>query len=239
MITPRRGQQKGGNSASDQALVLRQKAVAAKQAKAAGIKLDRGKTSTAFNKQAKAWQAGAVGEERVARQLARLSSSEGRVLNDRLLDPPKQWNLDHLVIAPMGVLFVDAKNWKGDLTVYQSQLWRHYTAGPKVGRKSVPMTSEVKKVFGMAEKATQRLGFPIRPVICLAGSRSKEFEQEHVVSGVTIVSHERLARWIRDSRPVVSPANIELLYAAAAKIFPPATAPLPLSEFEQRLRGTT
>lgn len=230
---------RGGDSAAQRAAEIRRKAAAAKQARDNGTRrAPKGQSQTALTRDAKAWAAGAVGEERVARQLARLNRTEGVVLNDRLLDPAKAWNLDHLVIAPMGVLFVDAKNWRGDLAVWKGALWRHYNAGPKAGRKSEPMTSEVAKVSGMAAHASARLRYPVRPVICLAGSRAREFDQAAVVSGVVVIAADRIARWIRDSPPTVRPADLPVLAAAAERLFPPAGPARPLSEFERRLRET-
>lgn len=58
-----------------------------------------------------AWKAGADGERRVARVLRPLTRHGVVVLHDRAL-PRSRANIDHLVIGGMGIVVVDAKNWR-------------------------------------------------------------------------------------------------------------------------------
>ena len=60
----------------------------------------------------RAWERGAVGEEKLARSLDGLIERGVRVLHDRRI-PGGRANIDHLVIAPAGVFVVDAKRYKG------------------------------------------------------------------------------------------------------------------------------
>jgi hypothetical protein len=63
----------------------------------------------------KAWETGAVGEEAVAAHLA--SRCPGLlVLHDRRM-PRSRANIDHIAIAPSGVLVIDAKRYKGKIEV--------------------------------------------------------------------------------------------------------------------------
>lgn len=213
----------GGASAGDQARLLREQAAQARVARQAGAKTVRGKSETAYNKTAKAWEAGQIGEERTARRLDRLRGARGWVLHDRLLDPAKKWNLDHLVIVPSGVYFVDSKQWKGRVTPFKGGLWRHYTAGPKSGRKSEDMTAEVLKIRGMAESASQRLGSPVIPVLCLTGTQSRQFEGVETVSGVLVMSVDTVYNWLRDAPAQLSDAALPQLAAVVSRVFPPAT----------------
>jgi Nuclease-related domain len=98
-----------GESASSQAHSLREQAAAA-QAEAARL-----------THEASAWEAGAEGERRVARALSVLTSAPNViVIHDRLLRPGRsQANLDHIVVSPAGAYLIDAKNWAGNVTVYQ------------------------------------------------------------------------------------------------------------------------
>jgi len=63
----------------------------------------------------KAWADGAAGEEAVAAHLARQCPSVV-VLHDRRM-PGSRANIDHIAIAPSGVLVIDAKRYKGKIEV--------------------------------------------------------------------------------------------------------------------------
>src|SRR5688572_673792 len=65
----------------------------------------------------RAWARGAEGEERIARRLAKLLGSNGVVLmHDRRL-PGSRTNIDHIAVAPSGVWVIDAKRYKGKVSV--------------------------------------------------------------------------------------------------------------------------
>lgn len=60
----------------------------------------------------KAWDVGAVGEERVGARLNELASESLRVLHDRRI-PGSRANIDHIVVASSGVYVIDPKRYKG------------------------------------------------------------------------------------------------------------------------------
>ncbi|MEO6700107.1 MAG: nuclease-related domain-containing protein [Jatrophihabitantaceae bacterium] len=60
----------------------------------------------------RAWERGAIGEEKLARSLDSLVERGARVLHDRRI-PGSRANIDHIVVAPAGVFVVDAKRYKG------------------------------------------------------------------------------------------------------------------------------
>jgi len=63
----------------------------------------------------KAWATGARGEEELAACLAR-RCPKVIVLHDRRM-PGSRANIDHLAVAPSGVLVIDAKRYKGKIEV--------------------------------------------------------------------------------------------------------------------------
>lgn len=213
----------GGASASDKERELRSNAAAARARRQAGGPVKRGQSETSFNKEAKAWQAGAVGEGRTQRKLDLLKRYGFITLHDVLLEPGKRWNLDHLVIGPAGIFFVDAKNWRGTITVRDGKVWRRWYAGSAQGTKTACMDDEVAKVRGMATHASARLGTKVTPVICLAGAKSRHFEGVQVVSGVVIVSVDQVAPWLRDAKKVLAPELIAMNAELGRRLFPPAT----------------
>lgn len=60
----------------------------------------------------KAWDIGALGEERLGNRLNELASDTLRILHDRRI-PGTKTNIDHLVVTPTGVYVIDAKRYKG------------------------------------------------------------------------------------------------------------------------------
>lgn len=60
----------------------------------------------------KAWELGALGEERLGRRLDRLDPRTVRLLHDRRI-PGSRANIDHLAVTRSGVYVIDAKNYQG------------------------------------------------------------------------------------------------------------------------------
>ena len=149
---------------------------------------------------AAAWAAGAAGERRVADELATLRE-KWTVLHDRLLSPGlSPVNLDHVVVGPGGVFFIDAKNWGGAITAWEGNLFQHMGAGE--GRQSLSKHQEIAKVHGMAAYMAAESGMPVIPVICLAGRSESEFGEPQLVRGVWVVPASNISNWL-ESRPVL------------------------------------
>lgn len=60
----------------------------------------------------KAWDAGAVGEERLGNRLNEFASESLRMLHDRRI-PGSKANIDHITVGATGVYVIDAKKYKG------------------------------------------------------------------------------------------------------------------------------
>ncbi|GAP61250.1 hypothetical protein AHiyo1_49320 [Arthrobacter sp. Hiyo1] len=60
----------------------------------------------------KAWDQGAIGEERLGARLDSLAPDGLAVLHDRLI-PGSKANIDHIAITPGGIWVIDAKRYKG------------------------------------------------------------------------------------------------------------------------------
>ena len=60
----------------------------------------------------KAWDVGAVGEERLGHRLNELMTETLRVLHDRRI-PGTRTNIDHLAVTQTGVYVIDAKKYRG------------------------------------------------------------------------------------------------------------------------------
>ena len=146
-----------------------------------------------------AWAAGAEGERRVAQALSVLPEP-WVVLHDRLIRPGlTESNLDHLVVGPAGVILIDAKNWGGNVTEWNGGLYQHrWDAAGRPTHES--KHAEVAKVHAMGRETATRLGMPVTPVLCLAGSRSAQFGEPQQVRGIWVVPVARLVGWL-EARP--------------------------------------
>ncbi|KGN30524.1 hypothetical protein N802_06825 [Knoellia sinensis KCTC 19936] len=168
-----------------------------------------------------AWAAGAEGERRVAVELSGLSEA-WTVLHDRLLSPGlSPVNLDHVVLGPGGVLFIDAKNWRGAVTAWQGNLFQH--TGAADSRQSVSKHQEVAKVHGMAAYMAAETGLPVTPVICLAGQHEAGFGEPQLIKGVWVVPVSGLKEWLRAQPTTMDRMTVERAAMTLMTSFPSTT----------------
>jgi hypothetical protein len=167
------------------------------------------------------WEAGAVGEERVAAALAAADNRSTRVLHDRLSSSADSLaNLDHIVVSAAGIHLIDAKNWTGSITVQNDSLWQHWTTSD--GRRSAVKNGEVDKVRRMAAQMQTASGQSVQPVLCLAGDQAEAFGDPMVVRGVDVVPVNRLVTWLAQL-PQASPAvDVATQAVQLSCVFPPA-----------------
>jgi hypothetical protein len=203
-----------GESASSQARTLREQAAAA-QAEAARL-----------TEEAAAWEAGAKGERRVAEALSVLTpASNVIVMHDRLLRPGRsQANLDHIVVSPGGAHLIDAKNWAGNVTVYQGSLWRHKPDG-QGGRSSECMNAQVDQVRRMAEAMETLSSCVVDPILCLTGRNAHAFGTDQLIRGVHVVSVDQIAHWLFGRQRIQPDEAVPLLAQKLEGLFPQATGP--------------
>ncbi len=148
-----------------------------------------------------AWAAGAEGERRVAAALAAVGEP-WTVLHDRLLRPGlSEANLDHVVVGPAGLLFLDAKNWSGRVVEWNGTLYQH-TRDPSGAKRHQSLARELAKVNGMAAAMATTMGVPVLPAIVLAGAQAAGFGEPQLVRGVWVVPVDRVVGWLL-ARPVV------------------------------------
>jgi hypothetical protein len=198
-----------GGSAGSKARGLREQAALAR------AKAER------LDSMADAWTAGEVGEQRVSAALAPLEGEHCRLLHDRLLEPGKsRVNLDHIVISRAGNYLIDAKNWSGEVSVYNDTLRQRTTGGGRWLH-----TDRIDKVRRMAERMETATTTVIEPVLCLAGEQASSFGAPVQLRGVFVVPVNQLANWLL-SRPRL-PSSVDLRSQAVrlAAEFPSATEP--------------
>ena len=203
-----------GESASSKARELREQAAVAMA------------ESGRLAQEAAAWEAGAEGERRVAEALSGLADGPNvLVLHDRLLRPGRsQANLDHVVVSPGGAFLVDAKNWAGNVTVYQGSLWRHKPDG-RGGRSSECMNAQVDKVRRMAEAMETLSSCVVDPILCLTGRNAHAFGPDQLIRGVHVVPVDQIAHWLFGRQRTQPDEAVPLLAQKLEGLSPLATGP--------------
>lgn len=202
-----------GGSAREKAETLRQRAAEAR------LKADR------MDASAGRWEAGVLGEERVAAALAPLEGEHCRVLHDRLLYPRQsRVNLDHIVVSVGGNYLIDAKNWSGVVTVEEGGLRQRIPTGGQW-----VLDSKVDNVRRMASQMETGTSTVVEPVICLAGEHSAEFGEPRTIRGVYVVPVGQLAQWLLAQPRKPTPVDLAAELSRMAACFPSATDPAYLS----------
>jgi hypothetical protein len=114
----------------------------------------------------RAWDTGAIGEERLGARLNELVSDSLRVLHDRRI-PRSTANIDHLAVTPNGVFVIDAKRYRGRPTlIVEGGLIR-----PRIEKLTVAGRDRTKVVDGVIKQVEVVRGLvgpdvTIRGVLC-------------------------------------------------------------------------
>jgi hypothetical protein len=114
----------------------------------------------------KAWDTGALGEERLGQRLNELASDTIRVLHDRRI-PGTRANIDHIAVTQTGVYVIGAKKYRGRPRLkVEGGLLRPRAEKLLVGSRDC--TKLVVGVLRQAEVVTNLLGaeIPVRAHLC-------------------------------------------------------------------------
>ncbi len=168
------------------------------------------------------WAQGAVGEERVADWLDRLSGVGVVALHDRRI-PGTQANIDHIAVTPWGVWVIDAKrylNKRPDIVTEGGFLGFGGTARLTVGgRKKDDL---VDGVLRQVERVSGAVGdgVTVRGALAFVDADWPLIGGDFMVRGVAVLWPRRLAKvMLRQEAPTV---DVEALVRLIAAKFPPA-----------------
>ena len=146
-----------------------------------------------------AWRTGADGEAAVAAVLDGLPG--WRALHDRRV-PGKRSNIDHVAVGPSGVWTVDAKRYKGKLTVHRGGVVK------VAGRDVTKLLDQAREQAAVAAIALAEEGpvSAVEPVLCFIGT---ELPRKHtVVAGVHLVTRKGLVRLLTRTPQVLRPDDV-------------------------------
>ncbi len=169
----------------------------------------------------KAWDTGAIGEERLGARLNEFASDTLRVLHDRRF-PGTRTNIDHLAVTPTGVFVIDAKKYKGRPRLkVQGGLLR-----PRVEKLLVGSRDCTKVVDGVLKQIDAIRGvvgedLPVHGVLCFVEADWPLIGGSFTTRGVEALWPRRLYPKLRAEGPL-DHATIGNVHRLLASALPPA-----------------
>lgn len=148
----------------------------------------------------RAWEQGAVGEEKLGRVLDALAGPELQVLHDRRM-PGTRGNIDHLAITSAGVFVIDAKRYTGrpQLRV-EGGILRPRTEKLMVDRSDrTKLVTGVLKQVDVVRSALESAGLsmPVSGVLCFVDADWPVFGGSFATQGVHVTRPNKIAHLLK------------------------------------------
>lgn len=169
----------------------------------------------------KAWDTGALGEERLGARLNELATEQVRPLHDRRI-PGSRANIDHIVVAPSGIYVIDAKRYRGRPRLeVTGGIVRARQEKLLVGSRDC--TKLVEAAARQVDVVTQAAGgvAPVHGVLCFVDADWPLIGGAFTVSDVHVVWPRRLYALIATNGPL-DEADVSAVHAVLAKSLPSA-----------------
>jgi hypothetical protein len=164
---------------------------------------------------ARQWGKGARGERRTGRQLRQLERQGWAVLHDRAI-PGSRANLDHLLIGPPGVVYVDTKQWTSgaQAEIRHGELWygRHNHA------------RSLRTAAWEASQAARALDVPVRTAVSIHGQPHlpiTDLTTDRAI--VTVLPSHALVTWLASLPATWTTDQIRTSATRAANALPAYT----------------
>ena len=173
----------------------------------------------------RAWERGAVGEEKLARRLDELLARGARVLHDRRI-PGTRANIDHIVVGPAGIFVIDAKRYKGrpHLRV-EGGIFRPRTEKLMVGSrdcsKLVPGVARQVDLVTAAIQKSDPNSVPVRGMLCFVDADWPLFGGDFTIAAIEVLWPKKIAERVLVSQALTID-QIANLHAMLAAYFPPS-----------------
>jgi hypothetical protein len=151
---------------------------------------------------------GAVGEEIVARELARLPADYHvfhSIETGGGFFPWRHGDMDHVVVGPTGVFVIETKNWRAPVTLTDGRL---LVAGREPRRAPLAQVRQAEETLrGRLAQHHAHHG-PIVPIVCFAGDRFEGGLQR--AGEITVCNASRLLEVLTDeSRRARAAVDVE------------------------------
>jgi hypothetical protein len=168
----------------------------------------------------KAWDRGAVGEERLGARLDAVAGAGLAVLHDRRI-PGSKANIDHIAITPGGIWVIDAKRYKGrpELKI-EGGIIRPRAEKLLVGRRDC--TKLVDGVHNQVDIVRDFVGddVPVTGALCFVEADWPLIGGSFSTRGVHVLWPRRLAKLLAEQ--TVGDVDVARMREAVASRFRPA-----------------
>lgn len=169
----------------------------------------------------KAWDTGALGEERLGNRLNEFASDSLRVLHDRSI-PGSKANIDHIAVTPTGVYVIDAKKYRGRPRLrVEGGFLRPRVEKLLVGSRDC--TKVVDGVLKQVDVVRVIVGedLPIHGVLCFVDADWPLIGGSFTTRGVEALWPKRLYPKLKADGPLLSETVVEI-HERLALSLPPA-----------------
>ena len=174
----------------------------------------------------RAWERGAVGEEKLARTLDMLTARGVRVLHDRRI-PRSRANIDHIVIAPAGVFVIDAKRYKGrphvrgEGGIIRPRVEKLMVGGRNCSQLVTGIKKQVDLVIAAVAAACVTNTPPVRGMLCFIDADWPLFGGAFTTANIDVLWPKNIAEHVL-AAPALTADQVSTVHAALAAHFPPA-----------------
>jgi hypothetical protein len=176
---------------------------------------------------AHSWSVGAAGEALVAEKMKELEPYGWLALHDVHWPGRPKANLDHVLVGPGGVLIVDAKNWSGEVRLWEGNLRQNgYSREQEVSG----VLHQAAALAAFLEPDHRRL---VQGWICLVGQPQLRGTTS---SGMIIEGLNTLGQAVTELPAVLNPALVPTIHAYLQELLGGTTSPrlLTTAEFSSR-----
>ena len=155
----------------------------------------------------RAWRLGAVGEEKVGHQLARLAKKDPRWRVVHAIPAGNRGSdIDHLVIGPGGVFTVNAKHQPG------ASVWVGGDTSMVNGQRQPYIRNSRHEAARASRLLSAACGSPVAAHAVVVPVRAKNVTVRTKPDGVDVVPLSKLARWFRRRPATLDATTIQTVY---------------------------
>jgi hypothetical protein len=187
----------------------REQAKAAKEAAPVRTALAR---ALGIHTEERAWRVGAVGEEKVAAQLAKVVKKDPRWRVVHSVPVGKAASdIDHVVIGPGGVFTVNTKHHKG------ARIWVRGGTFIVNGTRLPYLRNSRHEAERASALLTKACGFQVDVDALIVPVNADELVVKGRPDGASVVSRKDIVPWLRGLRDLLTESTTEAIYEAARR----------------------
>jgi hypothetical protein len=160
----------------------------------------------------RAWRIGAVGEEKVAAQLAKLVKKDPRWRVIHAIPVGNRGSdIDHLIIGPGGVFTANAKHHP------EAKIWVGGNTVMVNGSKQPYVRNSRHEAARASDLLTQECGFPVFVEGLIVTVNAADVIVKSQPDGVTVVPRMQVTNWLLRHGEVLAPTAIDAVYDVARR----------------------